>query len=487
MSNRDLINSAMGSSQDPNQDLYQTVMGGGNYDGSTPTPTPTPTPATLNYPRIAVIGPSIDAHNMYGTNSSSPTRNGPAASGPLTWALALDRRARIYTFTKSGSPYWGGDVVAETGQVLSGYQAQINSAVTRKNSSPEDAWIAAYNPGRNDVQNGKLLADYQAAIPGHIASLRSAGFSYILLALLSYKPSAYGGQWVADGAYRQEVDKINAWLVSTYGSSADIKIIDMQTALIDPASGAAKEPYANTYRSDSTHLTNQGGERAAAPYIAALQSIASARDYPTSPDGLTITPFSGSGGTLSGAGLTGTMVDGWTATLEAAGPTIVASQVVEGGRTWQRFTVSNTEALTASGVNLRITRDTPVAVPSNVRKGMRALFRSTASSVKYALFWALGNATGQGSTSIPAARATLIAGVADDTNNIAIGGAGANFAGTTGFMPVAKSVTLESTSFVQGVSGGSNVNVDFLIIIGPGNAGDTIVFDIANPQDFTYA
>lgn len=444
-------------------------------------------PIILNYPRIAVIGPSTDANNMYGTNSPSPARNGPAASGPLVWALAKDRRARIETFTQTASPYWAGDIKAAAGAVLSDMQAQIDAAITRKNLSPSDAWVAAYNPGRNDLQDGKLLADYQAAIPGHITSLRNAGFSYIMIALLAYKPAAYGGQWVAGGAYRQEVDKINAWINSTYGSAADIKIIDSQAALLDPSTGSAMEPYANAYRSDATHLTAQGGERASAPYVTALQAITASRAYPTNPVGLTVAPFSGAGGTLTGTGLTGTMADGWTAALETAGPTIVASQVVEGGRTWQRFTVSNTEALPANGVNLRITRNSPVAIASGVRKGMRTLFRSTASSVKYGLFFALGNSSGQGDTSVPAARATLIAGVADATTNAAIGGAGANFAGTPGFLPTAKTVAFESSSFIQGASSGSNANVDFLIIIGPGNAGDTIVFDLADPQDFNKA
>lgn len=50
VTNRDLINSAMGGSQDPNQDDYQTAMGAGQFGGGTPTPTPLPdlpTGATL--------------------------------------------------------------------------------------------------------------------------------------------------------------------------------------------------------------------------------------------------------------------------------------------------------------------------------------------------------------------------------------------------------------------------------------------------------
>jgi hypothetical protein len=39
--NRDLINSAMGSSQDPNQDDYQSAMGAGQYGGGGPAPTAT--------------------------------------------------------------------------------------------------------------------------------------------------------------------------------------------------------------------------------------------------------------------------------------------------------------------------------------------------------------------------------------------------------------------------------------------------------------
>lgn len=475
------------TANEPNETFTLTVTAAGlNTVTSTGTISNDDTAGgALNYPRIAVVGPSTDANNMYGTNSPTPARNGPAASGPLVWALAKDRRARMLTFTPATSPYWDGDIKAVGGAVLSGLQTQIDAAINRKNLNPNDAWIAAYNPGRNDLQDGKLLADYQAAVPGHIMSMRNAGFSYIMLALLAYKPAAYGGGWVADGAYRQEVDKINAWLVATYGSAADIKIIDMQTALIDPASGAAKEPYANSHRSDYTHLTNQGGERAAAPYVSALQAIAVARPYPT--DTVSIAPFSGTGGTLTGPGLTGTMADGWTAALEAAGPTIVASQVVENGRTWQRFTVSNTAGIASTGVNLRITRNAPVAIPAGVRRGMRTLFRSTASSVKHSLFFTLGNASGQGDTSVPAARAALIAGIADPTAQAAIGGAGANFSGAPGFLPVDKTVLFEASSFAQGASGGSNANIDLLIIIGPGNAGDSIVFDLADPQDFNFA
>lgn len=459
------------------------MVGGVSYiQMSVSAPTPTPTPALIDYPRIAVIGPSTDENNLYG--AASPNRAGPAGSGNLMWALMQDRRAAVLEFNSAASPYFGGDIKAVGGAVFADYPAQISAAITRKDLYPGN-WIAAYNAGRNPLQDGQLLADYQSGIARDIAALRAGGFTYILLANLGYKPAAYGGGWVAGGAYRVQTDLINAWIVSTYGAASDIYIIDQQTALMDPATaGTTKEPYANAYRSDFTHLTTEGGERAAVPYLAALQTICTARSYPTT--ALTLSDMGGSGGTISGTGLTGAVVNGWGSVL-TAGPTVVAETVVDGAKRFQRFTISNTQGIAAAGVNLVFSKTVKVPVAAAARVGLRAKYRATASSVKHLVFASFGNATGQGDTVGNGARAGLFAGVADPTATAAVGGAGTGFSGVPGFLKTtAKNLWLETATYVIGASGGSTVSIDFTIIIGPGDPGDTLVIEIADVQDFLY-
>jgi len=78
MSDLDLINSSMGRSQDPNQDLYSAAMGGWQDRGSSPTPAPTPAPTPTPTPTTATL--------------AAPTiaREGSPGTAPFSWTIAND-------------------------------------------------------------------------------------------------------------------------------------------------------------------------------------------------------------------------------------------------------------------------------------------------------------------------------------------------------------------------------------------------------------
>ncbi|GEM_PF-3185559 len=447
------------------------------------TPTPTPTPTGLVSPRVAMVGPSTLERSVYADQTSGDSRSGHTAAGPLVWALSVDRRARHYLETLGAYPWYNGDNFAVGGAVLSEYGPQITKAAARLAEYPDDDWIVIYDPGRNDATAGEGLATYQSYVPGHLSALKSAGFAYILLMNLPYRDPSYGGVWAIGGAARDTVDEINDWLADTYSDDPQIRIIDMQGALMDPASAPDLAPYADAYRSDATHLTNKGGWYAGQPFVTALADICEpAPTYPVDPPGRTIAPFSAGGGTITGNAASGTVANGWTA-VASSSLSVVASLVTEDGHTWQRFTITGLNSIPANGRSLTFALNAPAVLGVGAKKGMRARVRKNSCPSKWTLYHLFGTSTANGD---PAASRTFgIVGIIDNTTNSFNSAANANFAGAPGFPSEALDLWLETPAYVLG--DGSAVGAYFALVVGPGGgSGDSLILDFADVQDFDW-
>lgn len=435
---------------------------------------------TLDFPRIGLIGPSTIAQNNYGA-SATPWRAGNISSGPLVWALMQDRLADFRTMAKTTTPFYDGDNQAIYGATQDSYAAQIAALNARMAGVPN--WVAWYEVGRNDVQNnGATGADLIAWTQRDVALLRAGGTKYILLSNLWKKDTSQGGVWAVGGAARVALDTYNAWLKTYEAANKDIIVVDYLSALTDPAS-ADGNPYPWVARAVGTHYSAIGAQRAALlAVVPALRKITKPHPYPPRPAESLIGALSGSGGTKTNA--TGTVVDGWDLSQAAATATVVGSTEVINGETFQVAQISAATGTTANGGQLTFSKTANIAVAAGKKVGLRCKVLIPATAIPYGLVIGLGSATGQGDAS--QARAFAIIPQTGDDPTTVIAAPGAAWAATPKFDgSIPQELWVETSSYVLGATGGSNVAVSIGLLFGPAvAAGDTLTIKVGQIQTF---
>ncbi|MFC5760508.1 SGNH/GDSL hydrolase family protein [Rhizobium sp. GCM10022189] len=432
-------------------------------------------------PRIGLVGPSTVEYNHYGAINNSVYRNYGLASGPFTWALMRDRRAQILIEPKATGNFIAGDNQGVGGVGGSAYPAQIAAIKTRFAGVPTNKRMIYYDPGRNDLTDGHDLAYYQTFINRDVADMKAFGFAKILIGMLFNRDPAYGPPWEEGGVARATLAQINNWMTATFGADPDIKLIDFPSALIDPGTG---NPLPGTMRSDYTHLTAKGGDFASVAVSAALAELCDAVPYPAPGADNLIAPLSGTGG--SKTSVTGTVFDDWTAALTVnTTASVVASQVVLDGKSFQRFDISNTTSVPSGGAQLAFTKTTPIAVPANKKIGQRMRVKIPATNVPYMLFALLGTS---GFSGIPtAARSHAIASIIDETANTPVEAAGTNFSGGFKFDGTKDmDLWIETPNFVQADVAGSSIGLALRLFFGNGGAGATLRLDVGEIQTFDW-
>lgn len=438
----------------------------------------------LNFPRIGLIGPSLTAQNTYGA-TATPFRVSNTTAGPLIWAMAEEHRVDFRTMAKStGAPYVDGDNQANSGAVQSDYGAQIAALASRMSGVAN--WVAWYDIGRNDIEvNAATLADLQAWMARDVALLRAAGAKKILLPNLWKKPTSYGGVWASGGAARATTDAFNAWLPTYIAANPDLLLIDFAAVATDPAS-ADGNPYSWVWRGGGTHWSAIGAQRAGLQAVLpVLRSLTTSRAYPARPAESLVGPLSGTAGGKTST--TGIVADGWQLTQAAATATVVGSQEVINGETYQVVTVS---AATGTGVNgghvqFQTATASPLPVAAGKKVGFRCKLLISGTNVPYGVIAIMGGATGQGGDATNARAAALIPQINIEGSGV-IGLPGTDWAATPKMDgSIAQDLWLETSSYVLGATGGSTVSLSIGMLFGPAlSAGDTITFKVGQIQTF---
>lgn len=472
------------SLRNPDGSYAYTILAQDDLGGTTAVAIGRP---TLDFPRIGLIGPSLTAQNTYGA-TTTPFRVSNTTAGPLIWALAAEHRVDFRTMAKStGAPYVDGDNQANSGAVQSDYGAQIAALASRMSGVAN--WVAWYDIGRNDIEvNAATLANLQAWMARDVALLRAAGAKKILLPNLWKKPTSYGGVWASGGAARATTDAFNAWLPTYVAASPDLALIDFVAVATDPAS-ADGNPYAWVWRGGGTHWSAVGAQRAGLQAVLpVLRSLTTGRAYPARPAESLVGPLSGTTGGKTST--TGVVADGWQLTQAAATATVVGSQEVINGETYQVVTVS---AATGTGVNgghvqFQTATASPLPVAAGKKVGFRCKLLISGTNVPYGVIAIMGGATGQGGDATNARASALIPQINIEGSGV-IGLPGTDWAATPKMDgTIAQDLWLETSSYVLGATGGSTVSLSIGLLFGPAlAAGDTITFKVGQIQTFEVA
>lgn len=440
--------------------------------------------ALLDFPRLAIVGPSTAAQNNGGA-SASPYRVQNLSVGPIVQALMRDRRLDFRTMAKSTSPYYDGDNQAVYGATQDLYPAQISNLATR--FSGNSNWVAWYEIGRNDIQNNAAtLANLQTWMARDVAALRAAGARKILIPNIWKKQVAYGGVWASGGSARAVVDQFNAWLPSYILANPDLILVNLASALTNPASPDG-DPYTWVTRNNTaggyTHFSAVGATQAAIREVnGAFAKIAKPRSYPARPSESLLAALTGTTGTKTN--VTGNVATGWDMTQTAATATVVASQEAINSEIYQVATISAATGTTANGGQLTFSKVGNIAVAAGKKVGLRCKVIVPASAVPYGLVIGIGSATGQGDAS--QSRAFAIIPQTNDDPTTVIAAPGAAWAATPKFDgSISQELWVETSSYVLGATGGSSVAVSIGILFGPAlSSGDTLIMKVGQIQTF---
>ena len=428
-------------------------------------------------PRLGMIGPSTVAHNLTATNTSSIVRGGWNSAGPVLWANALGgQKMRIwneFNLSDTYGRFYTGDQAGQGGLTYTSWQSMIDYLGARFASLPASERWAFYELGRNDLTVSTTAA-HMAAMAGHIASLRSYGFSRILVAKLWNRHTSAGGVWASGGAARAQVSEINAAIVSTYGAASDITIVDFPAFMHDSGSADAN-PLLSSVRADFTHFTSKGAKLGGKAILAAMGGLVATQAYP---DATTIS-LEGTGGTKTG--VTGSVYNGCTATVNGTAITAVASTVTVEGKPYQRFVASGLEAVASTGSDVQFSIPV-IAATSGQRLGVRCKVKIPVTQALYGFYAAL-----EGGNAAVGGRSYLLSMNRGDvqTNEVTTGVIGANIAAATEFDGTeAQDLWLETT---LPVTASGNVSFVARAIFKAGTAaGQTFQFDIGEIQVYAW-
>ena len=163
---------------------------------------------------------------------------------------------------------------------------------------------------------------------------------------------------------------------------------------------------------------------------------------------------------------------------------MVGSTETINGEAFQVAQISAATGTTANGGQLTFSKTANIAVAAGKKVGLRCKVLIPATAIPYGLVIGLGSATGQGDAS--QARAFAIIPQTGDDPTTVIAAPGAAWAATPKFDgSIPQELWVETSSYVLGATGGSNVAVSIGLLFGPAvAAGDTLTIKVGQIQTF---
>jgi hypothetical protein len=315
-----------------------------------------PPTAPLVQPLIAGLGGSRVRQSGVGSSGLAQQTTG----GALSWMRALDPRQRFTAWSETGTEQnsfnLNGMLFANDGNGFDAMRARLPKLLS------SDAGIVVMDLSSNSIQftNAEVsvtlasdagpmtVAGYCNVAKSIASAIQAAGKRVCILSVVE-RPTSVGGPWAAGQAPRLLIPAINAEMQG-WAASQGMAYADIRSVLIDFAD-PDRNPLAFGVR-DGTHFSTQGNYAAAkiintaiAPFIAASGPVS----FLTGANLLTNPSFTGTGGTVTGTGLTGQAPDGFTLSRETSASslaTVAASVVDISGTRWLRLLV-NSSAMAA--------------------------------------------------------------------------------------------------------------------------------------------
>jgi hypothetical protein len=316
--------------------------------------------------------------------------------GPMSWAKMLSTTGRWrwpnwLEATRAQQRY--GFTLGSDGDQIAQMYAQIPIVAA------SDATVAIVEPGRNDLDDGGMTdviwTDRAKAL---LLAYRSGCPNLQRIAMVElWERDAISN---AVGTYpKDSIPRLNA-IMEPWCATNGFDWIPIRATMIDPASGANRNPYPGYVRPDGVHYATLGAYAAGKVYKTYLDGItASAVGYDSTTAGnLTANgTMAGTDGTLAG-GVTGQAPDSLTVTRSAAAVASVASAViVKDGRRWLELTIDTNPI--AAGAGERVDIDVPnMAVTSNAWYAGRARVEVEATDGLTGVNLAFGSAPPSGTT-----------------------------------------------------------------------------------------
>jgi lysophospholipase L1-like esterase len=428
----------------------------------------------LSLPTLYVAGASLESRNHGGDASS---RFGHSCVGPLTWANMLDAE-RLFDLRVAKlagvSPYW------QPGTNFAGSGASYGAAGSFGSSIADQAAevAAAITPGsavycslgRNDLPT-VTAAEYLDNFDTFIATIRAAAPSLIIVPGLWKRDTSAGGTWASGGTSRQDVDDINAGMVTRCAAYSNMVYVELQSVMCD-ASGD-QNPKAG-YLVDSTHFAPLGAYVAGKAIKAATAGYITPTAFPARSGDDLLTDLSGTGGTLTN-GATGSVADGWTLLRGASGDAmaVAAARFTEGGKEWQRITCTRAATHSGGSDSFTFRPTSALSIASDANYVARARIRVPITTVVQMFHYGLTELT-SGATQ----RSGAIFGTTDGQDAvIADGAAILGYASSE-----ALDLFVETPVMVTDSGSTRTGDVRFSNAINQGTAGTTAVYEITDLQ-----
>ncbi len=314
-------------------------------------------PAPLTNPLLAGLGGSRVRQAGLGATNVATELTG----GALSWMKALDPRQRFTAWfdatAEQNSNNLNGMLFANDGNGFPAMRARLPKLIS------SDANIILMDLSSNSIQfdnpDGTTFtaAAYCAEAQAIASTLKANGKRVCIMSVVE-RPTSAGGPWAAGQAPRLLIPAINSQM-QAWAASEGMAYADIRSVLID-FNDPDRNPLPFGVR-DGTHWSTQGGyaiakviNTAIAPFIAASP----AATLMTGPNLLTNPAFTGTGGTVTGAGLSGSVPDNWTLSRETSASslaTVVASVIDITGTRWLRLLVSSSGMASDRCEGVRVT------------------------------------------------------------------------------------------------------------------------------------
>lgn len=330
---------------------YSTLRGGVKADDALPPPPP----RVVAGIRLVTLGDSIVEYNHLGESNGKLHSE---ARGEVQWAKFFEPRI-VYNVVYSGadSRYYTGANHGKAGATTADVIAlQMEPAIAKR---PDVAFLAI---GTNDITNGfngsiPAATTYATIVANMTTILNRFYAAGIPVVLSTIRPRSNVPMYAGGSDARYVIERVNNWIRGVARLRRGVKICDLAMVYADPAS-ATGDPRVNYLDpTDLTHPTHFGAfmaGKAIAAIIAGLFPGQEPIDYLGPRDDLydvAKNPFgnivsngylTGTSGAVSGAGVSGTVAQGWALSRTTGSLITVAGSKVASGNNpdAQRLTFS---------------------------------------------------------------------------------------------------------------------------------------------------